>query len=252
MGIGNAINLHSSAGLVNFNSSAFGTTTVTQYGTLIGGSAQALTSLSTGSAGSLLLSGGASANPSYVVPTVGTGLTLTSSSSQLTFNQPHGWTLIQTLTASSSSSLLFSSGVTGYTYYMLVGSAITQSANSYGRIYLSTDGGSTFLNMGWGNYGAAYVAAGIGVVDNTTGTAVPFSSTTTTTQTQTCFTAIFTNITTGGIPSFYFSTSNNQGSQASIYYGGAYATAGAATCNAIKIDRNTGTFSGTFKLFGLA
>lgn len=67
----NAINV-STAGLVKFDgTNTFSTTTITQHDTLVGGASNAITSIAPGTAGFVLTSNGAGADPSY--QTIGSG-----------------------------------------------------------------------------------------------------------------------------------------------------------------------------------
>lgn len=70
----------------NLGLTAVATQSVTQYDTLVGGASNAITSISAGTAGAVYLSGGAAANPSFVVPTTVTGLTLTTNASTLEYD----------------------------------------------------------------------------------------------------------------------------------------------------------------------
>jgi hypothetical protein len=69
MAVNNALNI-TTAGIVVFDgTSAFSADTVTQYDVLVGGASNTISSIGPGSAGQLLLSGGAAANPAYSTPT---------------------------------------------------------------------------------------------------------------------------------------------------------------------------------------
>lgn len=62
----NAMNLSSSAGIVNWDGVAtMATTALTQYNTLVGASSNTIASISPGILGQVLTSNGAAANPSY-------------------------------------------------------------------------------------------------------------------------------------------------------------------------------------------
>ena len=56
-------------GQVSFSGTAFSGSTLTQYSALVGGASNAITSVGPGTAGQVLQSGGASANPSYSTAT---------------------------------------------------------------------------------------------------------------------------------------------------------------------------------------
>lgn len=87
MAVNNSINTGAlSAGIVKTDGVGnLSTTAITQHDVLVGGSSNAVTSVGPGSAGQILLSGGASADPSYVTPTAGTGLSITTNASTLTY-----------------------------------------------------------------------------------------------------------------------------------------------------------------------
>lgn len=66
---GNSVNIKSS-GIVKFDGTAsFSAVTVTQYDVLVGSTSNGITSVGPGSAGQILMSGGASANPLYSTAT---------------------------------------------------------------------------------------------------------------------------------------------------------------------------------------
>jgi len=62
-----------------------GDTTLTAHGVLLGEGTSAISATATGSAGQVLLSGGSSADPSYVTPTSGTGLSVTTNATTLSY-----------------------------------------------------------------------------------------------------------------------------------------------------------------------
>ena len=62
-----------------------GAATLTSHGVLSGEGTAAISATSAGTAGQLLLSGGSSADPSYVTPTAGTGLSVTTNATTLSY-----------------------------------------------------------------------------------------------------------------------------------------------------------------------
>jgi hypothetical protein len=90
-----------------------------------------LATISPGTTGQVLLSNGAGSPPSFQT-VAGAG----------------EWILIQTLTATNSSSLDFNAGITGYKTYALLLSNLNTTNNVavYFQLLMSTDGGSTYLS----------------------------------------------------------------------------------------------------------
>ena len=62
-----------------------GDTTLTAHGVLLGEGTSAISATSAGSAGQVILSGGSSADPSYVTPTAGTGLSVTTNATTMSY-----------------------------------------------------------------------------------------------------------------------------------------------------------------------
>lgn len=129
-----------------------GRATLTNHGVLVGAAASAITQLAAGTAGQVLQSGGASADPAYSTATYPTTAGSTNNilqsdgtnfvSSSFSGNS----TLIQTQTASNSGTLTFTTGITGYRYYrieFLTIIPVTDSVNF--RMEMSTNAGSTWL-----------------------------------------------------------------------------------------------------------
>lgn len=77
---GSNISTSAATNIVTFNLSG-----TTQHAVQIGNSGGSLTSLGLGTGGAVLLSGDSSADPSFVVPTAGTGLSVTTNASTLSF-----------------------------------------------------------------------------------------------------------------------------------------------------------------------
>lgn len=107
-----------------------------QYNTLVGAANGGITSISPGTAGQVLTSNGSSSNPSY----------------QSIVTQSQGAVLLQTLTASNSASLTFTSSVitTQYPCYQIQFNQIVPQTN--GRFFqmdMSTNNGSTYLNSNY-------------------------------------------------------------------------------------------------------
>lgn len=161
----------------------------TQYNVQVGGASGTLTSVApSATSGVPLISGGSSANPSFgtaVVAGGGTGLTSTTAYSVLcggttttgalqsvasvgttgqvltsngasalpTFQAASGGNLvlIQSQTASTSSSITFTTGITNtYTTYLLIFSGAYTSDNSDSiGVQFSTNGGSSYLSSGY-------------------------------------------------------------------------------------------------------
>ena len=121
-----------------------GNSTLTSHGVLYGNGTAAIGATSSGTSTQLLTSNGAGVNPSFQnAPS--------SVSGNLVF--------ISQLTAANSASLVISTGLTYNNYYILMSNVVpvTNAASLY--MYLSTNGGSTYLNSGFGiGNGCSYAA----------------------------------------------------------------------------------------------
>lgn len=172
---GNAINVNS-PGVVSFTGTSFSESAITQYDTLVGGASQTITSVGPGTAGGILISGGASADPSYVVPTAGTGTTVTTNASTLEFALSGGgggdFVLIDTQTATSTNFFMkFTTGITSTysTYFLLMYVSHSYPPSQSIALYLSSDGGAT--------YGNPFSYYGCTIALNTSGAVVTYLNT---------------------------------------------------------------------------
>ena len=281
-------------GILNATSSgSISGVSITQYNALVGGSANAITSVAPGStSGVPLCSNGASSNPSFSTASVGGGGTGASSftaympitagtSSTSAFQsvatgtsnyvlQSGGssalpsWVntatlgggnlvLIQKQTASTSSSLSFTTGITStYNNYLMLFTNITCSNNtSQVLVQISTNGGSSYLSTGYlgGIISVGYNSASWG--SNTTVTSGFYINKIAAGSLFMSSTAYLYNLTSG---------SNYLGCSAETVLGAAAALSirvlstsydSTATVNALKVVPSAGTFSGTVTLYGI-
>jgi len=212
--------------------------TITQYNTLTGDSNNLINNVSPGTSGQVLTSNGASAQPTFQ--------TLSGSSGALI--------LIQTLTASASASLTFTSGITStYNTYILVIDNMITSTTAFIYVRLSSDGGSTYKATSYlsGYNSFNYNSATNTNNNGTAGFIVGNSSDNTYFNSSTTF---LNNMTSGTnqVTSFGDGSSCNSTTARRGYFLGNY-TASALTVNAIQVIGSAGTLtSGTASLYGLA
>lgn len=139
---------------------------VTQYTTLVGGAANAITSIGPGNTGDLYISTGAATDPNFITPTASTGLTVTSSGSAFNYaldipvTVPNGGTGSTTLTG-----LLIGNGTSAVTgnpitnHDVLVGG----TANAVTSVTPSAASGIPLISQGTSSdpiFGTALVAGG--------------------------------------------------------------------------------------------
>jgi hypothetical protein len=218
-----------------------GDTSFTAYSVLTGGttSTGALQNVSgVGTTGQLLVSNGASALPTW--QTVGTG----------------NLVLIQSLNASSSATISFTTGITStYTSYLFVFSALLPATNTatFG-FQVSTNGGSSYISSGYSsgiNYNN-YNSASFTNANSTTNAVLTGPLSTTSGYGFSGYLNCYNisngdNVSFAGLGSFYGSSSG-QGTM--VTYG---AGAGTTTdVTAFQFSMSSGNIaSGTISLFGI-
>lgn len=262
MSIGNAIN-EQTTGICGFTGTAFTGTAVTNHAVIIGGSTSStLTSLGpTATAGQILQSAGSSSNPVFSTATYpstsGTnGNVLTSDGTNWNSAAPSGgsstWVLIQSQTASASSSINFTTGITNtYNTFILVATNIVSSTTAVIYIRLSTDGGSSYLNTSYfsGMNRWTYNTATNTNNNSTVGLIINVPADSTYSSSSVTY---LSNLTSGTTFPQSFTDGNQVNSSAAlrIYAVGSYN--GAITVNALQVIPSAGTItSGKFSLYGL-
>lgn len=258
---GNALNLTSS-GIVKFDgTSTFSGVSVTQYDLLLGGASNGITSIGPGTAGQVVLSGGASSNASFVTPTAGTGLTVTSNASTFQYGNATGynnWVLIQSQTVGTAvAAINFTSSISStYNNYFLLGSNITASTSSPGNlaIQISSNGGSSYINTGYmtGTNSFAYNASSF---TNTTSTTQFFLYPQTDNTYYSSMALYFYDFTSGKKPLISGNCSrikptSTQTANMGLAQGG-YNTATAMNAFTIYFDGSVNIATGTFTLYGI-
>lgn len=239
-----------------------GQVTLTNHGVLVGAGTSAITQLAAGTAGQVLQSGGASADPAYSTATypltAGTsGNIITSNGTNFVSTSPAtggaSWFLIQSQTASASSSITFTSGITAtYNTYVLVISNYGPSAAQVLNMQVSNNGGSTYAATG-------YVGGFTNIrVDSATGWNNSSASTTNmrlgapqaTTQPFCSIILWLFSVTNGNEPSFLSHTVEN--GSGSLFLELCASSVATTTVNALKLSPSTGTITtGTFTLYGI-
>lgn len=216
----------------------------TAYGVVVGGTTTTgnLQVITPGTSGQVLQYNGASSLPTWVAaPAGGTNRLV----------------LIQSQTASSSSSLTFTSGITStYNDYFILMSSIVGTASPPSiQMQISTNGGSSYISTGY--------LSGQNGISSTASSGVWTNDINITTYLAT---VRFASSSTYGFAEIYLynATSGSgfvcsQGSASLALVGtsskftfvqGVYTTA-STTVNALSFSPNSGTFSGTVTLFGI-
>lgn len=191
--------------------------------------------------------------------TAGTGISITPGAGSITIAATGGGgggggslTFIQSQTASSATSLAFTTGITtGFDNYILIGDSIeaTQTGTSFSmQIQISTNGGSSYITSGYiSQSGTPSPTTGLNIgqylTTNSGGTGVN------------SLTATLYDLTAGGAANFPATTSEFMPWDGSTGVSGAAITAvyptASTTVNAFQIVlSNGGTFSGKFTLYG--
>ena len=225
-----------------------GATTLTSHGVLVGAGTSAVSGLTAGTNGQVLI-GSTGANPAFSTLTSSDGsVTFTTGAHTLDLKATGGGggggalVFIAKQLASSVTSITFTSGITAtYNNYFLLFDSLGPYGSGVGScrywLQLSTDGGATYINTGY-NDSLTYIE--IGIASSTDFIIGGY-------QYLYNLTSGFSLITTEGRTRWVRSVS---GTASTTQEGGAYA-AGSIVCNAFKIFTSNGsTFSGNFTLYG--
>lgn len=163
--------------------------------------------------------------------------------------------LISSQVASASADLTFTSGITGYLNYVLEYTGVVVSNNNatlYAR--LSSDGGATYIATGYEN---------AGIVSTTSAIFQAISNTTTQIQLMdgilvgaglaTNGQCTFYGLNSSTLNKYFYSNSGFRiGFDSSFAYRASSGELASTTAmNALKVTVDAGTFSGTFKLYGV-
>lgn len=246
-------------GVLSGNGTAISGSAITQHDVLVGGASNAITSVGTGSAGQVLQSGGASADPSYSTATYpstsGTsGNILTSNGTNWVSSANSGvgnLVLIQSQTASAVTNITFTSGINStYNNYVLYFSKLIPSNGGYVlELQVSINGGSSYIATGYTS-GATTNGFNTNAWGNANSTSFMYVANNALSTTA--------GHTASGVINLLDFTSNTfpkglghmiRDDALQILLAGDYAVV--STINAFKILASTGTFSGVFTLFGI-
>lgn len=149
----NAIN-ENTVGISGFNGTSFPGTAATQYALQVGGATSStLNNLAVGSAGQVLQSGGAAANPAWSTATypatAGTSNNILTSDGTNFVSSAPPWVLLSTQTASSSASISFTN-IGSYFFYLLIFKSLIPATDGASlRMQVSNDNGSTWGTSGY-------------------------------------------------------------------------------------------------------
>jgi hypothetical protein len=148
---------------INLGLTNVATQNVTQHATLVGGAANAITSLALGTSGQVLTSNGAGVDPSYQTLGAGSGALV----------------LVEAHTAANSPSLVFTSFSGTYQVYLFVFNGIVTSVGTpLGATFkaqVSVDGGATYINSNYFSILNSDIYAGNGV-STQTNDSIPFTT----------------------------------------------------------------------------
>ena len=220
-----------------------GITSGTAYGVVVGGTTTTgnLQVITPGTSGQVLQYNGASSLPTWVAaPAGGTNYLV----------------LISSQTASASSSLTFTSGITStYNDYFILLSSIKLSASNPLQMQISTNGGSSYITSG-------YLTAQVGILS----TAASGTWANDVNATTYMVSMYMSASTVYGFSNIYlYNATSGSGlvtmagdgclalpgtSSEYVTLQGVYTTA-STTVNALKFIPSSGTFSGTITLFGV-
>jgi len=220
-----------------------GITSGTAYGVVVGGTTTtgALQVITPGSAGTVLQYNGASSLPTWVTaPSGGTNYLV----------------LISSQTASASSSLTFTSGISAtYNDYFILMSSIKLSASNPLQMQISTNGGSSYITTGYltgVNSIASTAASGSwsNAVNATTYLVAVYSNG----SSYYLNSNIYLYNATAGSGFVCSQSSGMTGDMSTVNkftFGQGVYTTTSTTVNALKFVPSSGTFSGTITLFGI-
>ena len=207
---------------------------LTAHGVVIAEGNGAFVATSAGTAGQVLTSNGAVADPTFQNAASG------------------GPVLIQTINASSSSSIDFTTGITGYGQYEVQWySVVTSVVTTFQNIQFSTDGGSTWQNTNY-NYSSVVAFPNSGGQQGSAGQSSIVICTVTTDSATLPWSGWqrFQNFATTLSKSTYGQNISQFNGCLQFEVSGYWA--GAGTVNGIRFIPDTGVYtSGTFKLYGI-
>lgn len=228
--------------------------TYTAHGVLIGEGTSSIVALGAGTAGQVLQSGGAIADPSYSTATypstAGTNGNVLTSNGTNWVSSAH-ITLLQTINASSSASINFT-GLTGYDQYEVqFYNVITSGVTTFQNIQFSTDNGATWQATNY-NYSSAVAYPNTGGQEGSTSQSSIVICTVATDSATLPWSGWqrFQNFNTAHAKSTY-GQNISQFNGCLQFQDSGYWT-GATVVNGIRFIPDTGTYtSGTFKLYGI-
>ena len=250
-------------GQVSFSGTDFSGSALTQYSALVGGASNAITSVGPGTAGQVLQSGGASANPSYSTATypstAGTaGNILTSNGTNFVSSSASSvgssLTLLQTQTASNSASIVFTSKISAtYLNYLLVWSnvvPVTSGANL--SMQLSTDNGGTYLSTNYQSGTTTNTYNSTTLANNNSTNSITLSNSMGSTTNFGCSGNLImypSQTAIGFMMTGQCTSLSNNTLQNNVLF----AFNSSTTVNAFKIDMSSGNINtGTFSLYGIS
>lgn len=279
-------------GLVIGNgTSAMTASAITQHDVLVGGTSNAVTSVApSATSGVPLISQGASADPAFgtaVVAGGGTGvasatayavlcggttttgafqsiasvgtsgqvLTSNGAGALPTFQGAGSLVLISSQTASNSTLIAFTSGIsaTYNNYLLLISNFLPITAGASLELQLSTNGGSTYVTTGYvGGLIDVQISAGTTWAQAGATTFAYCNTSNATTQPAGCGAIFLQNVTGGSYFQSHGTTTINNNSSGAQWIAFVSSSNSTTTTNAFKVFCSSGNISaGTFTLFGI-
>ncbi len=185
---------------------------------------------------------------------VSTGVQFPDSTIQTTAAGASGLTLLSTVTASGASQADFTGlSSTAYMYYQLIGKNILPSTQMTLELLVSTNNGSSFVTTGYSNYFGGFGTASYDGGRQLSAAVIAIAGIHNTSWRGNIVINLFPNASGGyfSMNALNFGTADYFSTITGGITGGGN-NASTTAVNAVRLRPSTGTFSGTFKLYGVA
>ena len=185
---------------------------------------------------------------------VSTGVQFPDSTIQTTAAGASGLTLLSTVTASGASQADFTGlSPTAYMYYQLIGKNILPSTQMTLELLVSTNNGSSFVTTGYSNYFGGFGTSSYDGGRQLSAAVIAIAGIHNTSWRGNIVINLFPNASGGyfSMNALNFGTADYFSTITGGITGGGN-NASTTAVNAVRLRPSTGTFSGTFKLYGVA